>query len=635
MVQMMKRAVFFLLMAMLSVDAATVSGVVKDSASGTPLTGIYVSFRTTSSSQAFARDTTDATGAYSLTTDSVGTFILRARDLAAGSLYSQKDSSVAIAATDAKTIDIMLAKTPSATVSGMIGDEASSGSPIAGATVQLRSTSYGGATLKDTTGADGKYEISVPTGSFILSASAAHYVTKTLSDTIKVTTSDPITKNIDLTAIVYGSVSGMIGDEASSGSPITGAIVTLRQAVLAGALSLKDTTAADGKYQFDSVPTGNYILTATTTGYVPYTSDTVKITSSEPVTKNIDMSLIVYTTISGMIGDEASSGSPINGAFVLLRSSGMTSKRDTTAADGKYQFDSVPTGNYTLSASATGYVTDTLSDTIKVTSADQITKNLNLRLRVYATVSGTVTDTASNAAIANAIVTIRINPTREKKDTTGADGKYSIDSVENGRYSISVSAANYFAKTDTLEISGTTFTADLQLLPVIYVTVSGTLTDSDGKPVANAFIMFSRGSRTKLDTSASDGKYSIDSVTSGKLTITWDQYVWTFPLTVLSASAKTMDITLNKLGILFNAYKGLPARPTVGISSNGSLCLSNFLDAGSVRLFNMSGRQIYVRNFAAFQTHLELPLKGRIASGRYTISITQKNSVFRSRILVP
>ena len=457
-------------------------------------------------------------------------------------------------------LSIALLSADAATISGMIGDNATSGTPIAAAIVSLKSTAAGGGTLKDTTGEDGKFQFdNVATGNYTLSATAAKFTPNSLSDTIKVTSDDPIVRNLNLDAIVYCIVSGMVGDNATSGTPIAGAIVSLKSTATGGGTRM-DTTGADGKYQFDSVSNGSYTLSASADKYADITVDgTVDVVSSAEIVKNIDMDQIVYISISGIVGDNASSGSPITGAVVTLQSTtpGASSHKDTTGADGKYQFDSVSNGKYTLSAVATQFFPDT-SDTITVRMPQPIIKNFDLYAIMYTSISGTVTDSVTGKAVSGALVVF------SRLDGVGA---------------------------------------------------------------------------AKKDTTDSDGKYSIDSVTSGYLTVTVSQEygLKVETLTIMSTSAQTVDIKVGKLvsEILPLAKNAIAGARSVGIGANGNLRLNNFLDAGIVRLYDMSGRQVYSRQFAAFISQQDLPLKGRIASGRYTVSITQKNSVFRSRILVP
>ncbi len=635
----MKSVVIFLAGASLSAHAATVSGVVKDSASAAPIAGIYVSLRTQTFT--FARDTTDASGAYTLATDSTGAMIVRARDIGASANYTQKDTSVTLAASDAKTINLQLAKIPKTTVSGIVRADSAAGAPIAGAVVTLRS---GGAMGRlDTTDADGKYQFdNVTMGNYFLSASAARFITNNLGDTIKLTTETPATKNIVLVPIVYSAVSGIIGTDAAPSAPIAGAIVSVRTPGFGGSFLRRDTTGADGKYQFDSLPTGSYILGITAEKYLPLVaSDTIKLTSSAPATKNITLTAIVYAVISGIVGDDAATSAPIAGAVVTLRSASTMfgGLKDTTGSDGAYQFDNVESGTYIISASAAKYNPVSIGDTVKVTSAQPIAKKLTLKLIAYSSLLGTAVDGA-NAPLSKVVIVIRQTTavgTITRRDTTSDDGKFAFDSILTGTYVVNAAIANYFPQSDTQELAATPLTLTIKLFPIVFAKITGTVTDSGGQIVAGALIMFTRSgtSATRTTTTNADGGYTLDSVTTGTISVIVGGIAKIVPITITSASAQTVNISYKATGSITRAQTAVVKCPMVGIGSNGCLRLTDFSGAGIVRMYDACGRQVLVRRLTSFKALEDFPLAGKISGGNYTVSVTRGASVIRSRIFVP
>jgi large repetitive protein len=636
----LKSVFVFIAATVLSVDAATVSGVVKDSASGAPISGIYVSLRTPTTT--LARDTTDATGVYTLTTDSIGSIIVRARELAADANYPQKDSTVTLAMSDSKTINLLLAKIPKATLSGVVLADSATGAALAGVFVTLRS---GMTSRLDTTGADGKYQFdNVTLGNYFVSASLAKYVTNNLSDTIKLTTITPVTKDIVLKSIVYSAVTGIIGSDATPSAPIAGAIVTLRSAIYTGGITRRDTTGDDGKYQFDSLPTGNYLLGITAVKFVSIVaSDTIKLTTSAPATHNITMTAIIYASVSGIVVDDATPSAPITGAIVTLRPAtfgGVAVFRDTTAADGKYQFDSIQNGNYTVSATATQYRTLIVGDTVKITTTQAITRNITLKLIAYSSISGMVTNSLASTPVPKALVTIRQvgSTTPAKRDSTGDDGKYSFDSTLTGTYVVTVTATNYLTEIDTQELKATPLAHSIKLMPIIWVKITGIVTDSTGKAVSGALVLFTKtgSSTSKTATTGADGSYTLDSATTGTLSVIVNGIAKVVPLAIsTTASPQTVNISFKSTGISIIMQSSVLGQPMAGIGRSGNLVLSNFVGSGIVRLFDASGRQVYMHRVADFQARQELSLTGRIASGNYTLSVQNKKSIFRNRIVMP
>jgi hypothetical protein len=240
--------VFLIVSLGMVVHAATISGIVSDSA-GSPLNKIAIALKATTGAggTTFDRDTTDADGAYSITCDSIsGTYFVMTTDPAGA--YLQQFDSVALDGTD-KTVDITMINIKHAPVSGAVTDSVD-GTPLAGVIV------WRGGRRADTTDADGKYSLdSVSTGT-VVSFSATEYVTKTVTPSIG---DEAVTLDITLVKKKSCPVSGTVIDSAS-GAPIEGASVWVNY-------SPKDTTGEDGKYALDSVIAGAGVIRVSASGY--------------------------------------------------------------------------------------------------------------------------------------------------------------------------------------------------------------------------------------------------------------------------------------------------------------------------------------------------------------------------------
>ena len=243
----------------------------------------------------------------------------------------------------------------------MAGDKAGSATvqvqPRAGAvsgSVTNATTSAGipGATViadgkTATTNAQGGYTISgLAAGDYTLTAYANGYVQGSVDVTLRA--GEGATANIALQSTGEppvqgaGSIGGKVTD-TSSGTPIAGCTVS------AGG---KTTTSdSDGDFTISNLSPTSYTVTASKSGYQDG-SATVTVEAGKTVTANIALTPVAPTTgsISGTVTD-ASTGSPI--ANCTVSAGGKTAQ---TGSDGTYTIGNLTPGDYTVTASATGYV---------------------------------------------------------------------------------------------------------------------------------------------------------------------------------------------------------------------------------------------------------------------------------------
>lgn len=214
----------------------------------------------------------------------------------------------------------------------------------------------------------------------------------------------------------YDSSYTISGSITSSGSPFPGVTVD------AGALGTT-TTAADGSYSFINVAHNtNYLLTPSLVGY-SFSPSTSSVTLVTDTVHNFSATLNTYT-ISGTV---TASGSPLSG--VSVNGSGLGST--TTAADGTYNFTSVPHGtNYTLTPSLSGYdFTPGLANGTLATSAIH---DFSATLLV-GTVSGTIIQ--NGVPVEGATVTLTIGGGSQSV-VTGPNGNYAFHNITPGNGTI-------------------------------------------------------------------------------------------------------------------------------------------------------------------------------------------------------
>jgi hypothetical protein len=104
----------------------------------------------------------------------------------------------------------------------------------------------------------------------------------------------------------------------------------------------------------------------------------------------------------------------------------------------------VPEGNYTVSASAIGYNSE--SQSVSVGPGGSSALNFAL-LPLPGTVSGTVVDVATSSPISSALVSYAGGSA-----STDSSGRYSFASVQDGTYAFTFSAAGYSPQTQTVTV---------------------------------------------------------------------------------------------------------------------------------------------------------------------------------------
>jgi subtilisin family serine protease len=138
---------------------------------------------------------------------------------------------------------------PTGTLTGTVTNE-SDGTPIAGALIEAT----GPADRSTTTNAAGQYSLTLPVGTYDVTASAFGFVTETAAG-VEITDGGTTTQDFGLQPAPSHTVSGHVRDDA--GQALEGATVTIVGTPIPPA-----TTDASGFYSFASVPEGTYDVMA-------------------------------------------------------------------------------------------------------------------------------------------------------------------------------------------------------------------------------------------------------------------------------------------------------------------------------------------------------------------------------------
>jgi hypothetical protein len=458
----------------------TISGTVTDGLTSLGLSGVTVSYSGGST-------TTDSNGNYSLSHVPVGSQTVTATL----TLYQFGTQTVAVSGSRTSTANFALLMLPTTgTVTGVVSDSSTS-LPISGATVTYGATNV-------TTDASGTYTITnVPAGTQSFSAAAANHSTG--NQNVFVVAGGAVTQNFSLDPVQgsgttgTGSVSGTVVD-AQTNAPLSGVTVTTP--------SGSATTDTSGGYTISGVSAGNLSLSASISGYAVF-SATVSVSQNSTTTENFALTALSNTgTVTGVITDSISNAPLAN---VAVTYSGGSA---TTDATGAFTLANIPAGTQNLLASLSGY--NNVSFNVTVVAQQTISQNFSLSpVPTTGSISGVVTDSASNAPLANATVSFAGGST-----TTASDGSYTLLSVPSGSQALTVSLSGYNNSAANVPVTaGQNSTQNFALaVAPTSGSVSGHVTDSaNSSPLVGATVAYSGGSTTTDAT----GAYSLSNLAPG------------------------------------------------------------------------------------------------------------------------
>ena len=635
-------AILFLVSSSLT-QAMILSGTVKDASSGDALSNIFISLR---SNSILARDTTDETGAYSITYDTPGEYTLRATDL--GGIYPQ--TSVTVTIVDAEidqTADIVMVKPSTAIVSGTVTDSAT-GDAIGGAVVSMRA---GTSTLSATTDSDGAFSIEAPYAKYRITATAKAYSSQ--SDSVTVADTASQTVDLQLVALDLSSITGKITD-SDGGSAIQDAkIVVFRASGMTRTRVDSALSSEEGDYSIDSIPLGTYSITVTCTAYDQKSVDSVTLSETEAVTVDVELVKTIYGSITGTVTDAASESAVADAKVVLYSGSGIMRTRVDSAVteeEGTYSFDSVTLGTYSITVTCETY--DQKTDSVTIDDESAKTVDIALDKTVYSTVTGTITDSTDGEALSEAKVVLYSGSgflrTRVDSTVTEEEGTYSFESIPTGTYSITVTRDDFFSKTDSVTITDTTTKElDIALAKVFYCTITGTVTDSaTGEAFADipVVIWYSTNGLTwvKIDSTNTDssGAYSLDSAFTGTYvrSITTGYVAKSILLTVTSESSQEIDLALSRNTNAVRSPKNtsnVHGVPSITVMHDGTLRLINGNTVTAIRLYSLNGRLLWKRTLNPEAPPSVLSIGKPISCGQYIVRLERKGSMLQQTIFIP
>ena len=217
-----------------------------------------------------------------------------------------------------------------------------SGSPITGAQVSAGGLSMTTANDSASGDADGLFRLAnLNPGTYTLTVTASGFSTATMQAAVVAGADTMLTVTMGVTS---GEFKGLV---TYNGVAVPGAAV---EAVSGAGLVLGTAvTDATGSYAV-YVKSGNYTLTASAPNYINFTSPTTFVGSGGTSTVNLPLS--ASGTLIGTVTD--ANGLPVANAHIDFTASGF-SGGTSTGSNGAYSTFGIPSGIYTVTASAPGY----------------------------------------------------------------------------------------------------------------------------------------------------------------------------------------------------------------------------------------------------------------------------------------
>ncbi|NJD51973.1 MAG: hypothetical protein FIB07_03810 [Candidatus Methanoperedens sp.] len=290
-----------------------------------------------------------------------------------------------------------------------------------------------------------------------------------------------------------GSIEGFVKDTTDDTKKIKEATVSVG--------TITTVTDNEGHYLLQNVPHGNQVLWAFASGYEK-ASDLVNVKPDQ--INKMDIPLTPISTEGTITGRVLDIDGNVIQKIVKVMAGGISTTADET---GNYTLSNVPTGTYTVTASADKYQTRSRGSVI--VTDDHTTSGINFTLeRATGTIKGRVTEisgisvdlsvergpvTGEISAIPGRILPVELMPRPVSRGIMGAtvsvvgtslsvltdeSGNYVIYNVPLGTHTVTASAPDYNAGTSSVIVeANTTLTLNFQLLALVTTgTVSGRVT---------------------------------------------------------------------------------------------------------------------------------------------------------------
>ena len=510
--------------------------------------------------------TTDSTGHYTLSGLASGNYKVGFRACGGGNylpqFYNGKSSLaaadvVSVTAGDT-TSGIDAALPPGGQITGTATD-AGRGTPVANECVSVYD-SGGNQVGFALTSPSGQYTVSgLATGNYKVGfqscGGGGNYVPQfynnksslAAADVVSVTAGDT-TSGIDAALQPAGQITGTVTD-AATGAAVANECVGVSD--LSGNSAGFGFTDSAGRYTVSGLASGNYKVGFVSCGggnYLPQfyngksslaAADVVSA-SAGSTTSGIDAALQQGGQITGTVTNAATGAAVANECVTVYDASNTFAVSTSTDSAGHYTLPGLATGNYKVgfvSCGGTSYLSQFYNGKSSLATADAVsvsagstTSGIDAALQPGGQITGSVTDAATGAAVANECVTV-YDASSSFSITTDSAGHYTLSGLATGNYTVSFQSCgggNYLpqfyngkgslATADVVSVSvgSTTSGIDAALQPAGQIT--GSVTDAaTGAAVANECVTVYDASNTFAVSTTTDsaGHYTLSGLGTG------------------------------------------------------------------------------------------------------------------------
>ena len=298
---------------------------------------------------------------------------------------------------------------------------------VPGATVYANSTTTS-FRVYTVTGSDGWFQIDgIPFGRYDMTATMGDFVSG-FAYNVSITAGLPCRQNLTITPL-GGSISGSV--RSSSGTPLEGVDVSVN----VGEETRSRPTNRTGVYMLPGLPEGNYTVTATLGGFYPNTFENVSVIRGM-ATLNVNITL--EPKPNRLYGVVKAGTLLLPGVNVSILG---TAYYNISNYEGSFQITNITAGTYNISASLSGYATNTTEMTIPAGS--EILVLINLRQLPGAQLLVKVTATDTGSPLVGVYVSISLNGGDSLTQTTNIDGKFAFTGLTPGNYTVQLVKVGY------------------------------------------------------------------------------------------------------------------------------------------------------------------------------------------------
>lgn len=244
----------------------------------------------------------------------------------------------------------------------------------------------------------------------------------------------------------------------------------------------------------------------------------------------------------------------------LLDGSGETLQTTETDEDGRYEFEAVEPGNYTVKFNAVpGYLAP---ESVTIAANTPGTYRQDVDELTPITAVGRVVD-ANGDGVEGIKPYIDVGSGNEISAVTDSDGKFTLSAVPAGTHVLNIDASEDHGTVDVSQSVKIEEVEKNQLKPVRvqskFGSLVGTVVDPDGNPISDVPVALNRDNDTVLTTTtSSDGTFSFPHVPRGIYEVVFSStaHVGGREQGVEVRSDKTVDLGLQTLNFVKGAIYG-------------------------------------------------------------------------------